>query len=689
MRDIIIHGDVYGGLGIIDDESIAIAITSPPYWKQRDYRFEGQVGQESAPEEYIGRLVKIFERLRGKLRRDGVFFLNVGDKYLGRYGKSHLLQLPYRIAYHMVRNGWILEDILVWHKPNHMPSSVKDRFTNTYEPILVFSRSRDNIYSRKRPAVLEIPLQQTPWRHTAVYPERLVEELLNRVRLSDGDLILDPFAGTGTTAAVVKRLRESFYGKDIYSVMIEKGEEFVQIIKERTGIGNIISADEEEYHWSPVEEYDFPENIKPEPLLESKYGEVFIAPDYGRFISVLKGITTKEFKDFHREDAIFFFGLRKWNLESLYYAHTIYRYGYVLRNMIVVSSNEDYWYPVFMFARDTTRVSYRFYLDRVRVEHRLKERRRWQNINFLGMRVKDILEKTSEGGYIAEILERYDDGFPRIVLVNWRESSSVELVIHPEKEEFMREGIRFYCPNCRSVLDEPYDPIGENVCPVCGVKLWESIDTVPLVREPEETKNITSRIHDVEMGLLKTSDDGFRRTKDNNGQKTIKFTKFAHLERINWGASPGARKLMLGEYFTKMRLYRIEQPIVAQYLNLLRKARGLTIRDIVEKFPDSYKHTVGHWFRKDFGGSIPLPEDLRRLRKIFGIEDGLLRILERTALKFQTVKSSSKGKNPGDFLSHLKEKELVQYLKSLFLPSSNYLTMLEESSEILGTRSQG
>jgi site-specific DNA-methyltransferase (adenine-specific) len=116
--DILIYGDVYAGLEYLQDNSISVAITSPPYWNQRDYKFKGQVGQEKTPEEYIGRLVKIYNKLRQKLRDNGIFFLNVGDKYLNQYGKSHLLQIPYRLAYH--------------YKPNHMPSSVKDRFGNTY-----------------------------------------------------------------------------------------------------------------------------------------------------------------------------------------------------------------------------------------------------------------------------------------------------------------------------------------------------------------------------------------------------------------------------------------------------------------------------------------------------------------------------------------------------------------------------
>ena len=143
-------------------------------------------------EEYMGRLVTVYNKLRDKITDDGLFFLNIGDKYLNRYGKSHLLQIPYRLAYHMVKDGWILEDIIMWYKPNHMPSSVKDRFANTYEPVLVFSKNKDNIF-KKNSNVTKIMLQPTPWKHTAAFPEKLIEDMLNRSDLKDNDLVLDPF----------------------------------------------------------------------------------------------------------------------------------------------------------------------------------------------------------------------------------------------------------------------------------------------------------------------------------------------------------------------------------------------------------------------------------------------------------------------------------------------------------------
>ena len=155
-------------------------------------------------------------------------------------------------------------------------------------------------------------------------------------------------------------------------------------------------------------------------------------------------------------------------------------------------------------------------------------------------------------------------------------------------------------------------------------------------------------------------------------------SKFNGLDRINWGQSPGARQTMVGEYFTKMRLYRLDHPISAQYLTLLRNNLGLTIKQIIEEFPSSYLHTVGHWFRKDFGGSIPIPMDVRKLKEIFAIKNGLLDALERTALKFQTVKASSKGRNPGDFIEQKKIPDLKKYFKSLYLPPNSYIKLISD-----------
>ncbi len=121
-----------------------------------------------------------------------------------------------------------------------------------------------------------------------------------------------------------------------------------------------------------------------------------------------------------------------------------------------------------------------------------------------------------------------------------------------------------------------------------------------------------------------------------------------------------------------MRLYRIDQPTVAQYLTFFRKEEELSINQITSIFPESYMHTVGHWFRKDMGGSIPIPEDIEPLKRALTSQNELFGILKRTALKFQTVKASIKGRNPGDFLELKGEEEVRSFLRKLFITPKEY-----------------
>jgi len=133
---LILIGDVLEKLSQIPDESISCIITSPPYWKQRDYGKKNQIGQESTPEEYVQKMVEIGKELRRVLKKDGTFFLNIGDTYVDR----NLQMIPARVAIALQKNGWKLRNQIIWYKPNHMPSSIKNRLGNTYEPVFFFIR---------------------------------------------------------------------------------------------------------------------------------------------------------------------------------------------------------------------------------------------------------------------------------------------------------------------------------------------------------------------------------------------------------------------------------------------------------------------------------------------------------------------------------------------------------------------
>jgi len=176
-RGVIYEGDVLEVLRTLESGSVNTIITSPPYWGLRDYQAEGQIGLEPTLEEYLDRLLNVAAELKRVLRDDGVMFWNHGDSYGGSNGvgykqtieeknraiggregnvsvkktrrikeavpaKSMVMQ-NYRLAMRMVdEQGWILRNILVWHKVNHMPSSVRDRFTNAYEPVFFFVKNQ-------------------------------------------------------------------------------------------------------------------------------------------------------------------------------------------------------------------------------------------------------------------------------------------------------------------------------------------------------------------------------------------------------------------------------------------------------------------------------------------------------------------------------------------------------------------
>lgn len=132
---LILIGDVLDCLKVIPQATINTAITSPPYWQQRDYEVENQIGVEKTPEEYVNKLADVSDTLYDVLKDDGSFFLNIGDKY---DNKKNLQLIPSRVAIEMQNRGWVLRNFISWYKPNHMPESVTDRFSRTWEPVFFF-----------------------------------------------------------------------------------------------------------------------------------------------------------------------------------------------------------------------------------------------------------------------------------------------------------------------------------------------------------------------------------------------------------------------------------------------------------------------------------------------------------------------------------------------------------------------
>ena len=148
-------GDAREVLAEMPDGSADCIVTSPPYWGKRDYRVVGQYGHEPGPAAYVNTLRATFAEARRVLADDGTCWLNLGDSYsaggggasglhayLGRNLAAHrnadrppknLLGLPWRVAFALQDDGWILRNAIVWHKPNAMPESVRDRLNCRYE----------------------------------------------------------------------------------------------------------------------------------------------------------------------------------------------------------------------------------------------------------------------------------------------------------------------------------------------------------------------------------------------------------------------------------------------------------------------------------------------------------------------------------------------------------------------------
>jgi DNA modification methylase len=186
------QGDSLQVLQTLPDESFHCCVTSPPYWGLRDYGVEGQLGVETSPDDYVRNLVAVFRQVRRVLRSDGTLWLNLGDTYATgvgsamtpggqAFGKANavidagafprcqpnrmpipglkpkdLVGAPWRVAFALQADGWFLRSEIIWHKPNPMPESVRDRPTKSHEQIFLLSKSERYHYdseSIKEPAV--------------------------------------------------------------------------------------------------------------------------------------------------------------------------------------------------------------------------------------------------------------------------------------------------------------------------------------------------------------------------------------------------------------------------------------------------------------------------------------------------------------------------------------------------------
>ena len=297
VTDTILFGDCRQTLKEFDGKA-RMCVTSPPYYGLRDYGGEDeQIGQEQTPEEYIETLVEVFRSVRDVLTDDGTLWVNIGDSYYNyRPGKGQsypkqsvsktnqdlpqqcnkrgrkleglkekdLIGIPWMLAFALRSDGWYLRQDIIWHKPNPMPESVRDRCTKSHEYIFLFSKNKKYYYDNeaiKEPArdwgtrdrskgkyhnagsglsphtglsksyatknkrsVWSVTNKPYKGAHFAVYPPDLIEPCI-KAGSEEGDIVLDPFMGSGTTALVSKSLQRHYIGCELhedYGRLIQK-----------------------------------------------------------------------------------------------------------------------------------------------------------------------------------------------------------------------------------------------------------------------------------------------------------------------------------------------------------------------------------------------------------------------------------------------------------------------------------
>lgn len=245
----VVHrGDVLKVLATLENNSFDCAVTSPPYYWQRDYQVEGQIGKESTIASYVNIVSDAMDGVRLALKKDGLLFLNLGDTYYSakgqpkgidrkngarRFGlravdasglgvpRKTAIGIPWRVAIAMIARGWTLRSPIVWRREANIPEpTAKDRPWRTYEMVFMFSKTPRYFFSREQLnneediwTISERP-KNAKGIHAAAFPEQLVKKCLD-VGCREGGNVLDPFAGSGTTLRVALRSGRPATGVDL------------------------------------------------------------------------------------------------------------------------------------------------------------------------------------------------------------------------------------------------------------------------------------------------------------------------------------------------------------------------------------------------------------------------------------------------------------------------------------------
>ena len=298
MINNLLIGDCRNILPSLPDKLVQCVVTSPPYFRLRDYGIEGQIGLEDSVEDYVNSLVNVFREVKRILKDDGTLWLNLGDSYAGsgknrnakgidygikeEYEDAHhkgrrrgiikktplsgklkpkdLIGVPWRAAFALQDDGWYLRQDIIWNKPNVMPESVKDRCTKSHEYIFLLSKhkkyyfdykaiqeksvsykdifkndskvsaihSKYNLRRDDKRDVWTVNTKPYTEAHFAVFPPALIQPCI-LAGSREGDIILDPFFGSGTVAEVAALFNRNWIGIDI-------NEEYTPLYKKRLGL---------------------------------------------------------------------------------------------------------------------------------------------------------------------------------------------------------------------------------------------------------------------------------------------------------------------------------------------------------------------------------------------------------------------------------------------------------------------
>lgn len=318
----VLHGDCREVLATLPDASVQCCVTSPPYYGLRDYGVDGQMGLERSPDEYVAGMVVVFREVRRVLRDYGTLWLNIGDSYhnyrthmnggaptntvhvggardgIECFGRSNrntrlpgikdkdLIGIPWMLAFALRADGWYLRSDIIWHKPNPMPESVRDRPTKAHEYVFLLTKSARYFFDAEAikeqgqdSGAPDAPINDTNWdgrkdgtvpgkgethksgtrkggnlsraysgvnwaergrntrtiwtiatqpfsgAHFATMPPDLAERCI-KAGSKPGDIVLDPFGGAGTTGLVADRLGRN-------ALLIELNPEYADMARER------------------------------------------------------------------------------------------------------------------------------------------------------------------------------------------------------------------------------------------------------------------------------------------------------------------------------------------------------------------------------------------------------------------------------------------------------------------------